>query len=35
MLAKEGSGRGLDLSDTVKDALRVVLVDDKLRQQAR
>ena len=41
-LAKEGassstsSGRpGLDLSDTVKDALRVFLLDEKLRKQVR
>ncbi|MEW5300846.1 MAG: hypothetical protein WDW36_003746 [Sanguina aurantia] len=27
------SGAGLDLSDTVKDALRIVLLDDKLRTQ--
>lgn len=36
-LAREGgggkSGAGLDLSDTVKDALRIVLLDDKLRTQ--
>ena len=31
-LAKEGSG-GLDLSDTVRDGARVVLLDDKLRMQ--
>ena len=31
-LAKEGSG-GLDLSDTVRDGARVVLLDDKLRKQ--
>ena len=31
-LAKEGSG-GLDLSDTVRDGARVVLLDDKLRLQ--
>lgn len=31
-LAKEGSG-GLDLSDTVRDGARVLLVDDKLRRQ--
>lgn len=28
-----GSQGGLDLSDTVKDALRVLLLDDKLRTQ--
>ncbi len=36
-LAREGMGggpgKGLDLSDTVKDALRVMLVDDRLRTQ--
>ncbi|MEW5313691.1 MAG: hypothetical protein WDW38_005236 [Sanguina aurantia] len=36
-LAREGgggkSGAGLDLSDTVKDALRIVLLDNKLRTQ--
>ena len=31
-LAKEGSG-ALDITSTVKDALRVVLLDDKLRMQ--
>lgn len=31
-LAQEGSG-GLDLSDTVRDGARVVLMDDELRQQ--
>ena len=31
-LAKEGSG-GLDITSTVKDAVRVVLLDDKLRMQ--
>ena len=31
-LAREGSG-GLDLSDTVKDGARVLLLDDKLRRQ--
>ena len=31
-LAREGSG-GLDLSDTVRDGARVVLMDDKLRTQ--
>lgn len=30
-----GSTAGLDLSDTVKDALRVLLLDDKLRTQVR
>jgi hypothetical protein len=28
-----GSGGGLDLSDTAKDALRVLLLDDRLRSQ--
>ena len=31
-LAKEGSG-GLDITSTVRDAVRVVLLDDKLRMQ--
>ena len=31
-LAREGSG-GLDLSDTVRDGIRVVLLDEKLRLQ--
>lgn len=31
-LAREGSG-GLDLSDTVRDGARVVLMDDDLRTQ--
>lgn len=31
-LAQEGSG-GLDLSDTVRDGARVVLLDDDLRRQ--
>lgn len=31
-LAKEGSG-SLDITSTVKDAVRVVLLDDKLRMQ--
>lgn len=31
-LAKEGSG-GLDLSDTVRDGAKVLLLDDKLRRQ--
>lgn len=31
-LAKEGSG-GLDITSTVRDALKVVLLDDKLRMQ--
>ena len=31
-LAKEGSG-GLDLSDTVRDGAKVVILDDKLRMQ--
>lgn len=31
-LAKEGSG-GLDLSDTVRDGARVLLLDEKLRTQ--
>lgn len=34
-LAREGMGGGLDLSDTVKDAVRVMLLDDKLRTQVR
>uniref|UniRef100_A0A7R9YW22 Protein kinase domain-containing protein n=1 Tax=Chlamydomonas euryale TaxID=1486919 RepID=A0A7R9YW22_9CHLO len=35
MLAKEGGGTasGLDLSETVKDAVRVFLLDDRLRTQ--
>ncbi len=34
MLAREGGGSsGLDLSDTVKDALRVLAQDDKIRSQ--
>jgi hypothetical protein len=38
MLAREGSGNssskgGLDLSDTVSDALRVLLLDERLRTQ--
>jgi hypothetical protein len=33
-LAREGGGSsGLDLSDTVKDALRVLAQDDKIRSQ--
>jgi hypothetical protein len=32
-LAKEGSSRSLDLSTTVKDAVRVVLLDEALRLQ--
>ncbi len=31
-LAKEGSG-GLDITSTVRDAVKVVLLDDKLRMQ--
>lgn len=31
-LAREGSG-GLDLSDTVRDGARVLLLDEKLRRQ--
>ena len=31
-LAREGSG-GLDLSDTVRDGARVLLLDEKLRNQ--
>ena len=31
-LAKESSG-GLDITSTVRDAVRVVLLDDKLRMQ--
>ena len=31
-IAKEGSG-GLDITSTARDALRVVLLDDKLRMQ--
>ena len=27
------TGGGLDLSDTVKDALKVLLIDEKLRNQ--
>ncbi len=37
MLAREGSGssgkQGLDLSDTVSDAVRVLLLDERLRTQ--
>lgn len=32
-LAKEGTGDGLDLSDTVSDGARMVLLDPRLRQQ--
>lgn len=32
-LAKEGTGGGLDLSDTVSDGARMVLLDPRLRQQ--
>lgn len=32
-VGSSGGGGGLDLSDTVKDALRVLLLDDKLRTQ--
>lgn len=31
--SSSSSGGGLDLSDTVKDALRLLLVDEKLRRQ--
>jgi radical SAM superfamily enzyme YgiQ (UPF0313 family) len=32
-LAKEGTGDGLDLSDTLSDGARMVLLDPRLRQQ--
>ncbi len=32
-LAKDGTGGGLDLSDTVSDGARMVLLDPTLRQQ--
>ena len=32
-LAREGAGQLLDLNDTVRDGLRLVLLDDRLRSQ--